>query len=172
MHDSVLRMQTSITVIPYLDKNKFYREIASDLRGILEKNWLANLANFSALVKQHLPQVNWVGFYLNEDQALCVGPFQGLPACTRIPFGKGVCGTAAESRKTLIVQDVDQFPGHIVCDHASKSEIVIPLILDQRILGVLDIDSPVLARFDEADREGLEMLTHILLELTEWPTRF
>ncbi|MBC7369942.1 MAG: GAF domain-containing protein [Bdellovibrionaceae bacterium] len=165
-------MQTPASTILYADKQKFYRELASDLRGFLEKNWLMNLANFSALLNQHLPEINWVGFYLATGEELRLGPFQGLPACTRIPFGKGVCGTSAASKKIIVVDDVDQFPGHIVCDGNSKSEIVIPLCLQDRVLGVLDIDSPVPARFDDHDRQGLESLTKILIELTEWPAHF
>ena len=129
-----------------------------------EPNQIANLSNASALLNQFLDQINWVGFYLVEGKELILGPFQGLPACVRIPFGKGVCGTSAAERKTLRIADVHQFPGHIACDAASESEIVIPLIKDGTIIGVLDIDSPVKNRFDEEDQHGLEEFVHTLCE--------
>ena len=129
-----------------------------------EPNQIANLSNASALLNQFLDQINWVGFYLVEGKELILGPFQGLPACVRIPFGKGVCGTSAADRKTLRIADVHQFPGHIACDAASESEIVIPLIKDGTIIGVLDIDSPVKNRFDEEDQHGLEEFVHTLCE--------
>lgn len=130
-----------------------------------EKNQIANLSNASALLNQFLDRINWVGFYLmDENNELVLGPFQGLPACVRIPLGKGVCGTSAKTRETLRVEDVHQFPGHIACDAASNSEIVIPLIKDGKLLGVLDIDSPEKNRFDELDQEQLEGLTAILIE--------
>lgn len=130
-----------------------------------EKNQIANLSNASALLNQFLDRINWVGFYLmDENNELVLGPFQGLPACVRIPLGKGVCGTSAKTRETIRVEDVHQFPGHIACDAASNSEIVIPLIKDGKLLGVLDIDSPEKNRFDELDQEQLEELTAILIE--------
>lgn len=129
-----------------------------------EPNQIANLSNASALLNQFLDQINWVGFYLVEGKELILGPFQGLPACVRIPFGKGVCGTSAAERKTLRIAEVHQFPGHIACDAASESEIVIPLIKDGTIIGVLDIDSPVKNRFDEEDQHGLEEFVHTLCE--------
>ncbi|WP_413290410.1 GAF domain-containing protein [Bdellovibrio sp. HCB337] len=165
-------MATNHTSIPYQNKEKFYKELHLELGGILEKEWFVNLANTSALLKQHLPEINWVGFYLNRNNELLLASFQGLPACTRIAFGKGVCGTAAQTRQTQLVKDVDQFPGHIVCDSASRSEIVIPLILQGRVLGVLDIDAPILGRFDSEDQKGLESVVQIVLEKTEWPERF
>jgi len=165
-------MQAQTTTIPYHDKSQFYKELHSELLGIAEKEWFVNLANAAALLKQHLPQINWSGFYLNRNSELLLASFQGLPACTRIAFGKGVCGTAAQQKKTLLVDDVDQFPGHIVCDGASRSEIVVPMILGNRVLGVLDIDAPVLARFTREDQEGLELFVQILLEVTDWPYRF
>ncbi|WP_285889619.1 GAF domain-containing protein [Neobacillus niacini] len=129
-----------------------------------EKNQIANLSNTSALLNQFLDRINWVGFYLmDENNELVLGPFQGLPACVRIPLGKGVCGTSAKTKKTIRVEDVHQFPGHIACDAASNSEIVIPLIKDGNLLGVLDIDSPEKSRFDELDQEQLEELTAILI---------
>ncbi len=123
-----------------------------------EDNMIANLSNASALLNQFLERINWVGFYLwdEEKNELVLGPFQGLPACVRIPFGKGVCGTAAEKRETLVVPDVNQFPGHIACDANSQSEIVIPMIKNDQLIGVLDIDSPEANRFDEVDKTKLE----------------
>ncbi|MDF1508716.1 GAF domain-containing protein [Robertmurraya sp. DFI.2.37] len=128
-----------------------------------ESNQIANLSNASALLNQFLDRINWVGFYLTEEQELVLGPFQGLPACVRIPFGKGVCGTSASQKKTLRVEDVHQFPGHIACDAASQSEIVIPLIKDGQVIGVLDIDSPEKNRFDEVDQENLEAFVEELV---------
>ncbi|MCM3250604.1 GAF domain-containing protein [Priestia aryabhattai] len=128
------------------------------LRALLEgeSNTIANLANASALLNQFLNEVNWVGFYLMEDGELVLGPFQGLPACVRIPLGKGVCGTAAQNQKTERIEDVHAFPGHIACDAASQSEIVVPIVRDGQLLGVLDIDSPIKNRFDEIDQQYLE----------------
>ncbi len=135
-----------------------YRLLIGQLNALLEgeKNRIANLANAAALLRQFLTDINWVGFYLVDDRDLILGPFQGLPACTRIPLGKGVCGAASKKKKTIRVDDVLQFPGHIACDAASKSEIVIPLLKDKNLIGVLDIDSPILKRFDEIDAIGLE----------------
>jgi L-methionine (R)-S-oxide reductase len=129
----------------------------------------ANLANMSALLKQCLDRTNWVGFYLWDETSsqLVLGPFQGLPACTRIGFGKGVCGTAVSTRKTQLVPDVHAFPGHIACDSASNSELVVPLVGDHGVLGVLDIDSPDFARFDAADQEWLERFASSLIGM--WP---
>jgi L-methionine (R)-S-oxide reductase len=129
----------------------------------------SNLANISALLKQCLDRTNWVGFYLWDDRGaqLVVGPFQGLPACTRIALGKGVCGTAASTGKTQLVADVHAFPGHIACDSASQSEIVVPIIRNGQVLGVLDIDSPERARFDATDQAWLERLVAALISL--WP---
>ncbi|MFV8248862.1 GAF domain-containing protein [Bdellovibrio bacteriovorus] len=160
------------TSINYSDKTKFYKELHSEAEGLAEKEWFVNLANFSALLKQHLPEINWVGFYLLHNNELLLSSFQGLPACTRIAIGKGVCGTAAKTLQTQLVADVDQFPGHIVCDAASKSEIVVPLILNGKLLGVLDVDAPVLNRFDNEDQKGLEGLVQILISKTAWPDRF
>ena len=158
--------------ISYADKNKFYKELLSEASGILESDWLINLSNLSALLKQHLPDTNWIGFYLNRNNELLLGPFQGLPACTRIPFGKGVCGTSAQTQKSLLVADVDQFPGHIACDAASKSEIVIPILKNQKVIGVLDVDSPSLNRFDEIDQVGLQKIVDILVEKSNWNSGF
>lgn len=123
---------------------------------------IANFANAAALLWQFLPEINWAGFYLMTDGALVLGPFQGKPACIRIPVGKGVCGRAAQERRTLLVPDVHAFPGHIACDSASRSEIVVPLFKNGGVCGVLDIDSPVEGRFDETDRAGLEKFAGIL----------
>lgn len=123
-----------------------------------ETDEVANAANFSSLVYHALPDLNWAGFYLLKQGELVVGPFQGQPACVRIALGKGVCGTAAQSRQTVVVEDVDQFPGHIVCDAASRSEIVVPVLRDGELYGVFDVDSPRVARFDNDDRVGMEAL--------------
>lgn len=129
-----------------------------ELRALLdgEPDPIARAANTAALLWHRLPGLNWAGFYLLQGSTLVLGPFQGKPACTRIPLGRGVCGTAAERRETVIVPDVHDFPGHIACDAASRSEIVVPLLRDGTLLGVLDLDSPQLARFGETDRAGLE----------------
>lgn len=143
-----------------------YTQLNKQLEALItgEKNRIANLSNASALLNHFLDRINWVGFYLMEDGELCLGPFQGLPACIRIPLGKGVCGTSAERRETLVVEDVNAFPGHIACDAASQSEIVIPLVKDGEVIGVLDIDSPELNRFSEDDRKGLESFVEILMK--------
>ncbi|KRD89128.1 histidine kinase [Bacillus sp. Root147] len=139
-------------------KQKDYELVIKQLRALLEgeSNTIANLANASALLNQFLNEVNWVGFYLMEDGELVLGPFQGLPACVRIPLGKGVCGTAAQNQRTERIEDVHAFPGHIACDAASQSEIVIPMVKDGKLLGVLDIDSPIKNRFDEIDQQYIE----------------
>lgn len=148
------------------DKALFYTELAEQATGLLhdERNRIANAANFSALLYHSLPDVNWVGFYFVEDGELVVGPFQGKPACVRIAMGKGVCGTAAAEKKTQRVEDVDAFPGHIPCDGDSRSEIVVPLVVDDEVIGVLDIDAPVKARFDADDQRGVEELAAIFLQ--------
>jgi GAF domain-containing protein len=129
-----------------------------------ETDFLANAANTAALVYHILPEVNWVGFYFFKGGQLVVGPFQGKPACTRIALGKGVCGTAAAQRKSLVVPNVHDFPGHIACDSASASEIVVPIVADGRLIGVFDVDSPVTGRFDAEDRVGLESVVRAFLE--------
>ncbi|RZV52607.1 MAG: GAF domain-containing protein, partial [Sphingomonadaceae bacterium] len=129
-----------------------------------EPDPIANMANAAALLWQTMPDINWAGFYRNVDGELVLGPFQGRPACIRIKFGDGVCGAAAASRQTQLVEDVHAFPGHIACDAASESEVVVPLIKEGELLGVLDIDSPSKARFDAADKEGCERLAAILVE--------
>lgn len=139
-------------------KAEQYQQLIAQSRALLhgERHRVANAANLSALLFNSLEQVNWLGFYFLEQGELVVGPFQGLPACVRIALGKGVCGTAALRRETQLVADVHAFPGHIACDSASLSEIVVPLIKDGMLIGVLDVDSPVLNRFDEADKAAFE----------------
>jgi GAF domain-containing protein len=133
-----------------------------------ERDLIANAANFSSLVFHGLPDLNWAGFYFLKNGELVLGPFQGRPACLRIRVGQGVCGTAVAKRRTTVVRSVHEFPGHIACDSASNSEIVVPLVKGERLLGVLDLDSPSLARFDDEDAAGLETLVRILLASTGW----
>jgi GAF domain-containing protein len=146
------------------DKATLYRDLASALEGLVsgEPDPVANMANASALIFETLPDVNWVGFYRNVGGELVVGPFQGRPACIRIPFGSGVCGAAAATRQVQRIEDVHAFPGHIACDSASNSEIVVPLIREGELLGVLDIDSPETGRFTEEDEAGCVTLGEIL----------
>ena len=149
----------------FRNKDSDYASLAEELSGLLagESDLIANAANTSALLFDALPDINWAGFYFLKQGELVVGPFQGKPACVRIGLGKGVCGTAAQQRRTLVVPDVDSFPGHIACDTASRSEIVIPLLANDLLWGVLDIDSATLARFDEVDRAGLERVAAIFV---------
>ncbi|HEY6985679.1 MAG TPA: GAF domain-containing protein [Rhodanobacteraceae bacterium] len=143
-----------------------YAELAEQARGLFagERDRIANAANFAALVWHALPAINWCGFYFFDGNELVVGPFQGKPACVRIALGKGVCGTAAATRETQVVRDVHAFAGHIACDAASRSEIVVPLSDAGRLIGVWDVDSPDLARFDDEDRAGMERLCAIFME--------
>jgi GAF domain-containing protein len=154
-----------------LRKPALYEALAQELRSLLagEPDRIACAANMSALLYWSLPDLNWVGFYLVEERSgdLLVGPFQGKPACVRIPVGRGVCGTAAARRQTVLVRDVHEFPGHIACDSASNSEVVVPILSGGRLLGVLDLDSPSLARFDEDDARGLEALVQVYVEATD-----
>ncbi|HSC47199.1 MAG TPA: GAF domain-containing protein [Gammaproteobacteria bacterium] len=147
-------------------KAELYGELLSQAKGLLhgERDLVANAANFSALLYHSLPDLNWVGFYFLKDGELLVGPFQGKPACVRIALGKGVCGTAAAKRETQLVPDVNKFPGHIFCDGDSLSELVVPLVKGGVLMGVLDLDSPRLARFDAEDRQGLEALAEVFLQ--------
>lgn len=147
-------------------KSTLYAELLTQAKGLMagEADLIANMANLSALMFNRLEDVNWAGFYLYKDEQLVLGPFQGQPACIRIPMGRGVCGTAASQRTTQLVEDVHAFDGHIACDAASNSEIVIPLVLNDTLIGVLDIDSPVYGRFDEEDKAGLEALAAALLD--------
>jgi len=158
-------MHTQTDEVINSNKVQFYQQICRQLQELLgnESDFVANAANTSAMLAQVLPDVNWVGFYLAQGEELVLGPFQGKPACVRIPFGKGVCGKAAETGETVIVPDVGKFSGHIACDPASRSEIVVPLLNWNRTLGVLDIDSASLNRFDEDDREGLESVASVFL---------
>ncbi|MBB3019200.1 GAF domain-containing protein [Microvirga lupini] len=156
--------------IPISDnKRDFYASLAQQLTGLLEgeRDMIANAANMSALIFQFLPDLNWAGFYFMRGGELVLGPFQGKTACVRIAVGRGVCGTAVERRESIVVADVHAFPGHIACDSASRSELVVPLVKDGRVLGVLDLDSPNPNRFDDEDREGCEQLVQIFLAATE-----
>ena len=148
-----------------------YQTMIAQAEGILEAEpwYVAALSNLSALVMETLPGLNWAGFYFVRDGGLTVGPFQGKPACIRIGAGKGVCGAAVSRDGTVVVPDVHLFPGHIACDAQSRSEIVIPLLQDGRLTGVLDIDSPVVQRFDEDDQKGLENLCQMLVQGCDWP---
>src|SRR5579859_4754764 len=149
------------------DKAEFYRELAEQAASMVqgEPDEIANAANLSALLFEQMPELNWAGFYfLKSPDELVVGPFQGRPACVRIKVGKGVCGTAVERRQSILVEDVDAFPGHIACDSASRSELVVPLIKDGEVLGVLDLDSPIVARFDADDQAGIETIARIYVE--------
>ena len=147
-------------------KLELYRNLVPQLRSLLagERDFIANAANFASLLYHSLSELNWAGFYLLKDKELVLGPFQGKPACVRIAVGKGVCGVAAAQRETVIVPNVHEFPGHIACDSASNSEIVVPLQKDGRLLGVLDLDSPQFARFDDEDAEGLNKLVEVFVE--------
>jgi L-methionine (R)-S-oxide reductase len=146
------------------DKTTMYRDLASALGGLIagEPDPIANMANASALIFETLPDVNWVGFYRNVGDELVLGPFQGRPACIRIKFGEGVCGVAAETRQVQRVEDVHAFPGHIACDSASNSEIVVPLVRDGELIGLLDLDSPTTGRFSDEDEAGCIRLGEIL----------
>jgi len=150
------------------DKTAAYAELETGARALLagEHDLIANAANLAALLYWSLPQLNWAGFYLVEPERgdLLLGPFQGKPACVRIPIGRGVCGTAAARHETVVVPDVHAFPGHIACDSASNSEVVVPILRGDRLIGVLDLDSPVPGRFDDEDAAGLERLVRVFVE--------
>lgn len=154
-------------------KGELYAGLQSQLRSLLEgeRDFIANAANFSALLYHSLPDLNWAGFYLSKGEGLVLGPFQGKPACVRIAMGNGVCGTAAQQRQTILVDNVHDFPGHIACDSASNSEIVVPLIKHERLLGVLDLDSPSFARFDDEDAQGLNELVEIFIDSTSFESK-
>jgi GAF domain-containing protein len=156
--------------IDFTDKPAGYRELEKQLRALLagERDAIANLANTAALVFQSLPDLSWAGFYRLVGDELVLGPFHGKPACVRIQIGKGVCGTAAARRQTVLVKNVHEFPGHIACDQNSNSEIVVPLLKHGAVRGVLDLDSPKLNRFDAADQGGLERLAAALMEAIDW----
>lgn len=147
-----------------------HQELLQEVEALLTGRWITDLANVSALLMGGFPDINWVGFYLTDakdSQTLWLGPFQGLPACTMIPFGKGVCGTAAMTKKSQLVHNVHQFPGHIVCDARSQSEVVIPIILNNQVVGVLDIDSASAGRFNESDVVFFENVVKTLLKQTK-----
>lgn len=156
--------------LTHLDKPALYAELEANLRALLagEPDLIASAANMASLLYWSLPDLNWAGFYLMDATSgdLLVGPFHGKPACVRIPLGKGVCGTAAQERRTLVVRDVHEFPGHIACDSASNSEVVVPILVGDRLLGVLDLDSPRVGRFDAQDAAGLETLVKVFVEAT------
>lgn len=153
----------------FAEKLAFYDTLARQSSALIsdETDLIANLANISALLFMEMPDLNWAGFYLLQQQQLVLGPFQGKPACVRIDIGKGVCGTAVASGEVQLVKDVHEFPGHIACDAASNSEIVFPLRLRGEVIGVLDIDSPSLARFDESDQQGLAKIVAVLEQRLE-----
>ncbi|MDI6525583.1 GAF domain-containing protein [Pseudomonas otitidis] len=146
-----------------------YALLAAQLESLLadERDFIANASQFAAFLFNELPDLNWAGFYLNKNEQLVLGPFQGKVACVRIPFDKGVCGAAARTRATQRVEDVHAFPGHIACDSASNSELVVPLVKNGVLIGVLDLDSPRVGRFSEADQAGIENLASIFLRLTD-----
>lgn len=153
-----------------MNKNELYLAMNETLESLIrdEPDGLANLSNSAALLFHSLESINWAGFYLHKENQLVLGPFQGKPACIRIALGKGVCGTAAQKREPLVVRDVHQFPGHIACDEASASEIVVPIVKSGKLMGVLDLDSPVRSRFDEADKAGLQRYVETLLAYVNW----
>ncbi|CAM4275959.1 GAF domain-containing protein, putative methionine-R-sulfoxide reductase [Bordetella tumbae] len=154
------------TDLPTDNKPRFYAELTAQARALLtdETDRIANAANFAALAYQALPAINWAGFYFYNGEELVLGPFQGKPACVRIALNRGVCGAAASQRRTQVVADVHAFPGHIACDAASRSEVVVPLVLNGELLGVWDVDSPEPGRFDDEDRQGMEALCAVFLE--------
>jgi len=158
----------------HIRKDELYDNLCNTLNALIseEKDWLANLANSSALLWMMLDDINWAGFYLYKNNELVLGPFQGKPACTHIELGKGVCGSAALSRETQVIKNVHEFPGHIACDSQSNSEIVVPIIKNNILIGVLDIDSPLYSRFDEIDKKYLEEFVYILNEHITYPEKF
>jgi len=162
-------MTFQLEQIEATSKAELYANLSSQLRSLLEgeRDLIANAANFASLVYHSLSDINWAGWYFEQDGELVLGPFQGKPACVRIAIGKGVCGTAAQQRETILVDDVHDFPGHIACDSASNSEIVIPLIGEGRLIGVFDVDSPSRARFDDDDARGLNDLVEIFLRASK-----
>lgn len=163
MHDPA-RPASWTSVQREVDKCVLYDGLARELGALLagEVDAVANAANAAAAIYHALPELNWAGFYFLRGGELVLGPFQGRPACVRIALGKGVCGTAAAERRSIIVPDVEAFPGHIACDLASRSELVVPVLVGDVLIGVLDLDSPMLARFDERDREGCELLARVI----------
>lgn len=164
----------NVEKINFDTKDKFYNYLNMKLTALIceEPDWLANLSNASAVLWLLLDNINWSGFYLYKNKELVLGPFQGKPACTHIQIGKGVCGTAANTRETQLVKNVHDFPGHIACDSASNSEIVVPIIKNDKLIGVLDIDSPTLNRFDETDQKHLEKFVSIIVKYVQFPECF
>jgi GAF domain-containing protein len=164
-------MSHTVSAIAATTKPEFYAAFNRQLQAVLhgERDWIANLAQTSALLMQTLPDLNWAGFYLLQGDELVLGPFQGKVACVRIKLGRGVCGTAAHRRETVVVPDVHAFPGHIACDSASNAEVVVPLLHHGRLLGVLDLDSPRLHRFDRDDARGLETAVALVLNGSNLP---
>jgi GAF domain-containing protein len=162
-------MSHAVAAIHATSKPEFYAALHRQLEAVLhgERDWICNLAQTSALLMQTMPDLNWAGFYLLKGGELVLGPFQGKVACVRIALGRGVCGTAAAKRETVVVRNVHDFPGHIACDSASNSEIVVPLLRGDALLGVLDLDSPTLHRFDADDAAGLQRVVAILLAASD-----
>jgi len=160
----------AIDKVNFDTKDKLYKYMNIKLIGLVgdESDWLANLSNTSALLNLLIDEINWVGFYLLKNDKLVLGPFQGKPACVNIEIGKGVCGTAVSTKEVQLVKNVHDFPGHIACDSASNSEIVLPIIVDGSVVAVLDIDSPILNRFDEEDQAGLERIIDSLIKYIDW----
>lgn len=153
------------TAIETENKPEFYRQLTQQLSALLEgeRDFIANAANTSALLFQMMPDLNWAGFYLMKEGELVLGPFQGKTACVRIPVGRGVCGAAVEKRQSMLVEDVHAFPGHIACDAASRSELVVPIFRGDEIIGVIDLDSPIPSRFDANDQAGIERVAEIFI---------
>ena len=168
-HREDKKMQQIDCVYP-IDKKEMYELLMKQMETILdgETDVIANLANASALLNEALPKINWVGFYLMKEGKLILGPFQGKLACIHIPLGKGVCGTAAETGELQLVKNVHEFPGHIACDSASNSEIVVPLMWNQKVIGVLDLDSPEFGRFDEIDAKYLQQIAKLIVRGCDW----
>ena len=166
-------MTFDLTTHEAATKSELYGSLEAQLRSLLEgeRDFVANMANFSSLLFHSLPDLNWSGFYLLKDKELVLGPFQGKPACIRIAVGEGVCGTAAARRETILVANVHEFPGHIACDSASNSEIVVPVVKGETLVGVLDIDSPSFSRFDDADAKALNELVEIFVAATDIEVR-
>ena len=154
---------------PAASQSERYADLAAQARALLEgeRDMTANAANLASLVFHTLPDLNWAGFYWRKGEELVLGPFQGKPACVRIALGRGVCGTAARERRTIVVPDVNAFPGHIACDSASNSELVVPVVVEGVVLGVLDLDSPLRGRFDEGDARGLEAVVAVFAAATD-----
>jgi L-methionine (R)-S-oxide reductase len=159
-------MTTELAPITTTDKSELYEVVANQFESLIsvERDFIANAANLSSMIYHSLPELNWAGLYVVQGRELVLGPFQGKPACVRIPIGTGVCGTAAAMRETVIVPNVHDFPGHIACDSESEAEIVVPLISNENLIGVLDLDSPRRSRFDEDDARGLNRLVEIFLK--------